>query len=260
MNNLVQHAETRRPSRAGFVLQPANVSEAMQMATMLAKSEMVPKSYKNKAEDILVAMMMGCELGLNPIQSLQNIAVINGRPCVWGDAMPALAQNHPAFGGIEESFDDAAMTATCIVWRKGGPKHTQKFGQADAHKAGLWGKTGPWQQYPKRMLQLRARGFALRDQFADALAGLVTREEAEDTPFEIDVTPYASALTARHESLPPPDYSAESFEANFKAWSDAIKSGKRTASQIISMVSTKGALSDEQRKRIMDLEVNHADS
>lgn len=165
------------------------------MATMLSHSEMVPKAYKNRAEDVLVAMMLGSELGLNPIQALMNIAVINGRPCVWGDALPALAQNHPAWGGMEESFDDATMTATCTVWRKNGPRYTQSFGKADAEKAGLWEKRGnngqptPWITYPKRMLQLRARGFALRNQFADALAGLITREEAADIPHEINITP-----------------------------------------------------------------------
>jgi hypothetical protein len=173
----------------GLVMRPANMGEAMEMATMLSRSEMVPKSYRSRAEDVLVAMMLGSELGLNPIQSLQNIAVINGRPAVWGDALPALAQNHPAWGGMEESFDDSTMTATCTVWRKNGPRHTQTFGVADAKHAGLWDKAGPWKAYPKRMLQLRARGFALRNQFADALAGLITREEAADMPHEIDITP-----------------------------------------------------------------------
>ena len=175
--------------RGGLVMRPQNITEAMNMATMLARSEMVPKPYRNRPEDVLVAMMLGSELGLNPIQALQNIAVINGRPCVWGDALPALAQNHPAWGGMEESFDDATMTATCTVWRKDGPRHSQSFGKADAEKAGLWGKQGPWQSYPKRMLALRARGFALRNQFADALAGLITREEADDMPREINITP-----------------------------------------------------------------------
>jgi len=247
MNDLV----IRNSSRAGFALQPANVTEAMQMATMLSRSEMVPKSYRGKAEEILVAMMMGCELGLNPIQSLQNIAVINGRPCVWGDAMPALAQNHPQFGGIEESFDDATMTASCTVWRRGGPKQTRTFSQADAKLAGLWGKAGPWQQYPKRMLQMRARGFALRDQFADALAGLVTREEAEDMPDEIDVSPRRTEF---------PSYPADTFDANFPAWADAITSGKRTAAQIIAMVSTKGVLSPDQIDRINALEAKNENS
>ena len=51
-----------------------------------------------------------------------------------------------------------------------------------AKKASLWTKPGPWQQYPDRMLQMRARGFALRDTFADVLRGLISREEAEDMP------------------------------------------------------------------------------
>jgi hypothetical protein len=83
---------------------------------------------------------------------------------------------------MEESFNDSAMTATCTVWRKNSVKHTQTFSKEDAQKAGLWGKSGPWTSYPKRMLAMRARGFALRSQFADALAGLITREEAEDMP------------------------------------------------------------------------------
>lgn len=183
--------------RTGFALQPSNMSEAMQMADMLSKSGMVPNHYRGKPQDTLVAMMMGHEIGLNPIQSLQNIAVINGKPSIYGDALAALVQNHPAFGGMEESFDEVKMVATCTVWRKGGTKHTQTFSQSDAVNAGLWGKAGPWKQYPKRMLAMRARGFALRSQFADALAGLITREEAEDLPPQTapDYTP-PTALAA----------------------------------------------------------------
>jgi len=173
--------------RDGFALQPASLKEAQELATMLGNSQMIPKQYQGKPADTLVAMMLGSELKLNPLQSLQNIAVINGRPALWGDSMQALVQNHHAFGGMTEAFNDATMTATCTVWRKGGEKHIAKFSKDDAQTAKLWGKQGPWTQYPKRMLQLRARGFALRDQFADALAGLISAEEAGDMP--IDITP-----------------------------------------------------------------------
>jgi hypothetical protein len=153
------------------------------MAEMLAGSQMVPKNYQGKPQDALVAMMMGSELGLNPIQSLANVAVINGKPAIYGDALLALVQNHPKFGGHEESFEESGMVATCTVWRKGdATKHTVTFSQADARKAGLWEKSGPWTQYPKRMLMWRARGYALRDKFADALGGLITVEEARDIP------------------------------------------------------------------------------
>ena len=173
--------------KTGFDLQPQNISEAMQLATMIANSHLAPSSFKGKPEDTLVAMMMGKELGLNPMQSIQNIAVINGRPSIWGDALLALVQNHPTFGSIEETFDDATMTAKCTVTRKGGKPHTSTFSQTDATTAGLWGKN-TWKGYPKRMLAMRARGFALRNQFADALLGLITAEEAQDMPVtEVEV-------------------------------------------------------------------------
>jgi hypothetical protein len=70
-----------------------------------------------------------------------------------------------------------------------------KFSVEDAKRAGLWGKQGPWSAYPKRMMQMRARGFALRDAFPDVLKGLITAEEAQDYPDEAkpkqarDITP-----------------------------------------------------------------------
>jgi hypothetical protein len=232
----------------GFALQPTNMEEAMKLAQMISGSEIVPKCYKGKPGDTLVAMMLGTELGLNPIQSLQNIAVINGRPSIYGDALLALMQNHPAFGGIDEAFDEATMTATCTVWRKGGNKHTQTFSKADAESAGLWGKAGPWTQYKKRMLQMRARGFAVRDQFSDALAGLITREEAEDMPqAEVDVTPRQLARPAIAH------YPDADFETNFPKWAGIIESGKKTPQQIIEIVSSKAVLTESQRTAILDL-------
>jgi len=237
----------------GFSLQPNTMDEAFRMAEMLSGSQMVPKHYQGKPQDTLVAMMMGSELGLNPIQSLQNIAVINGKPSIYGDAMLALVQNHPAFGGIQESFDEATQMATCVVWRKGGPKHTSTFSQADAKTAALWGKSGPWTQYPKRMMTFRARGFALRDQFADALAGLISREEAEDMP-ERDM-----GSAQRHEkpkeSRPELEYyPAESFGKNFEKWQTIVESGKKSAGDIVAMLESKAVLSDEQREQILALE------
>ena len=64
---------------------------------------------------------------------------------------------------------------------------------ADAKRAGLWGKSGPWTQYPDRMLLFRARGFALRDAFGDYLRGLRTVEEQGDI---IDVTPTRAEAAA----------------------------------------------------------------
>jgi len=244
---------------SGFSLSPQNLDEAMRMADMLSKSGMVPNQYQNRPQDTLVAMMMGSEIGLNPIQSLQNIAVINGKPSIYADALLALVQNHPKFGGHEEEFDDSSMTATCTVWRKGDDKkHTVTFSKADAELAMLWNKPGPWKQYPKRMLMWRARGYALRDKFADALGGLITAEEAQDIPVQDMGT--AQRVDRPQESSSPAleHYPADQFEANFPAWKDAIAAGKRTADQIIAMVSSKAELTEEQKTQIKNVEEGEA--
>ena len=171
--------------RAATGLALQTFDDAWRFWQMVAKTDFAPKDFKNKPESCMLAGQHGAELGLGPMQSLQCIAVINGRPTIWGDAALALVQSSPVCEFVSEAVDGDGeqMVATCIAKRRGYPAPSAvKFSVADAKKAGLWGKSGPWTQYPKRMLQLRARGFALRDAFPDVLKGLVTAEEAHDYP------------------------------------------------------------------------------
>jgi hypothetical protein len=152
---------------------------------MVAASDFAPKDFKGKPESCLLAIQHGSEVGLSPMQSLQSIAVINGRPTIWGDAALALVQASPVCEYVREytEGDGDNLTAVCEAKRRGYPAPTvSRFSMADAKRAGLAGKSGPWSAYPTRMLALRARGFALRNAFADALRGLITAEEAQDYP------------------------------------------------------------------------------
>ena len=163
----------------------ATFDDAFRFASMVAKSDFAPKDFKGKAESCLLAIQHGSEVGLSPMQSLQSIAVINGRPTIWGDAALALVQSSPVCEYVREYTEGEGdgLVAVCEAKRKGYPASTVvRFSMADAKRAGLAGKSGPWTQYPARMLTLRARGFALRNAFADALRGLITAEEAQDYP------------------------------------------------------------------------------
>ena len=180
-----------------FSLAPTSLKEAMEYAEIMAKSSIVPKDYQGKAADIFVAVQMGSEVGLKPLQSLTNIAVVNGRPALYGDALIALVQANPVFENITEYYDEKLKAAVCKVKRKNQSEHTVIFSEEDATKAGLLKKTGPWTQYPKRMLQMRARGFALRDKFADLLSGIISVEEAQDY-VPLDVTPKHSNEKLNH--------------------------------------------------------------
>ena len=167
------------------------MADAMKFGEMIANSDFAPKDFRGKPASCVLAIQAGAEIGLSPMQAMQSIAVVNGRPSIFGDAAMAVAKASPVCEHVTETIEGEGeqMVATCTAKRRGYPAPTvSRFTVADAKKAGLWGKSGPWSQYPRRMLQMRARGFALRDAFPDVLRGLVTAEEAQDYP-TVTVTP-----------------------------------------------------------------------
>ena len=214
------------PIKSG-ALAPTNMGEAIQFSEMLASSNMVPKNFQNKPADILVAVQWGSEVGLPPLAALNGIAVINGKPSMYGDAAMSLVVGHPAYGGHEEKLEgeEASCTIVRIVNGKEVPT-VRTFSVTDAKKANLMSKPGPWSQYPKRMLAMRARGFAIRDSFPDALKGVITYEEAADMPTEgsiKDITP-ANPLDATFapevEAIKPPELEEEEETRNWELVSE----------------------------------------
>jgi len=171
---------------------PRTFAEAMDYATIAAKSALVPKAYQGRPADILIAVQMGSGLGFGPVQSMMAIACINGRPSLYGDAALAVVRRSPECLGFAEVYNEERREWTATARRRGEPDPIiRKFSEAEAKQAGLLSKGGPWSLYPKRMLQMRARGFALRDAFADVLMGLTLAEEAQDIP--VDAAPTAQS-------------------------------------------------------------------
>ncbi len=168
--------------KQAFDLTPRSLDEVMKFAELMASSSIVPKEFIGKPGNILVAIQWGMELGLKPMQAMQNIAVINGRPSLWGDAVIALVRASPLCEYVNESLDNGM--AVCRVKRVGEAEQMRTFSAADAQRAGLSSKPGPWSQYPNRMMQMRARAFALRDVFPDVLRGMPIAEEVMDSPVE----------------------------------------------------------------------------
>lgn len=187
----VQKSRVTKPPIGGFLMEPQNLQEAMQLADMLANSNLVPKSYQGKPGDVLVACQWGSEIGLKPLQALQNIAVINNVPAVWGDALVALVRGSGLCEYIKQDWDADTKTAICSVKRRGEPEETRTFSEEDARLAGHLNKD-TYKKNLQRMLSIRARAFALRDVFADVLKGLKVAEEVEDYPVEKDITPETS--------------------------------------------------------------------
>lgn len=224
MNALVELKQQSRALSNG-ILNPANLHEALEMAGVLCKSNLIPKDFQGNPGNVLVAIQWGMELGLAPMQALQSIAVINGRPSLWGDAVIALCKSHPICEWIRESFDEEGA-AICIAKRRGDPEPVERrFSLDDAKKAQLTGKQGPWTQYPRRMLQMRARSWCLRDAFPDLLRGMAVAEEQQDRVVETTEQPASTepgtSATARLKSrlapqpvlpAPPPNMDTQTGE------------------------------------------------
>lgn len=202
-------------------------------ATAVANSGLAPKGIQTVAA-ISVAIQMGLEVGLTPMAALQNIAVINGRPSLWGDAQLAVARGTGELLEFSEWFEAGGKrlprnpstytddtVAVCRIRRRGYEATETGFSVADAKAANLWGKDGPWRQYPWRMLRMRARGFGLRDQFGDALRGLRSAEEAQDLPPE-PTTPAVRILT-EPQQLPAPATTEPEQAAETKAPTETAK-------------------------------------
>jgi hypothetical protein len=110
-------AQASRPT--GF-MDFSRLDVAIQASQMISKaSGFCPSAFLGKPEQILCAIQYGIEIGLSPMQALQSIAVINGKPSIYGDGLMALCQSFSECEDIKEEFDHKTMTATCVVKRKG---------------------------------------------------------------------------------------------------------------------------------------------
>lgn len=254
MNAPEQRTALAVQQQPAFDLSPRDFEQALKMADYMAKSEMVPKGYRGRPGDCLIAMQWGMEIGLKPLQALQSIAAINGKPNLYGDAGKALLLAH---GCIIEEDDTEIVKANgkarCKITRPGRPPVQRTFTLEDAKTAGLWGKEGPWRAYPHRQMAWRAFWFAARDAAADLLRGMGGFEEALDGPTEryMGAVEEVGAPPPARPELPP--YQADAFAKNLPAWTKLVADGKKTPGDLLAMLSTKATFSEEQKAQILSL-------
>ncbi len=217
------------PGGAIAALVPQSLEDAFRLSKALAASgDMIPKHFQGKPDMVMAAVIRGMEIGLAPMQALSNIAVINGRASIWGDALPALIQRagHTLDCILEGEGDNMRAVAT-LTRGDTGKEIVRTFSVAEAKKAGLWGKQGPWQAYPTRMLQMRARSFAVRDGAADAMMGLQVAEEVSDyakdvTPSDRPMSAFQTKVAAARGTLPPTEPAREEAAPEEPAPADVV--------------------------------------
>jgi hypothetical protein len=168
----------RRVALSADPFEPQSMEELYKFASLVSSTDFAPKDFRGKPDACFVAMVYGRNLGIGALQSIQNIAVINGRPSTYGTLYWAIVISHPEFEDCVEESDEKQATVT--LTRKGRTPKTATFSMQDAIKAGLDKKLDTWGKYPKALLLWRARHIVADFLFADALKGIAPREVVQD--------------------------------------------------------------------------------
>lgn len=180
-------------------LVPASVPEVFRLAESLATSKgFVPSQYIGQPNAIAACILTGAELGMGPMESLREIHVVQGRPTLSAGAMLARAIR----SGVRVEWVCSTSTEAVLRLSRDGSNYEQSWTLEMAKRAGLLGKTGPWQTYPDAMLRSRCISAAVRAFCPDAIGGggLYAPEEAESIPQRVEVVSTSPAAAIQAES------------------------------------------------------------
>lgn len=160
-------------------------SDNWRMATQLAKSTIIPKSYQNQPENVIVAIGMAQKLGLDPFTIMQNLNIINGKTSWSGSFCRTLIEKSNKYTNLQLIFVGEKGTDTYGCYMQGinketgelikGPEVNIKMARAEK-----WTSNTKWINMPELMLSYRATSFFARVYVPEALNGVQTTEEIED--------------------------------------------------------------------------------
>lgn len=167
------------------------IGPVSQLAEQVANTDFVPTALRGKPAAVAAAILFGRELEMPPMQALNQVHVIEGRPSLSAEHMRAMVL---AAGHIVRVSGDAGQATA--VGRRLLPDGTYDepvtvtWTLAQARYAGLvTEKRKNWLKYPRAMLKARATAELCRDLFPDITHGLDSVEEAEDADSEPTSTP-----------------------------------------------------------------------
>ncbi|WP_018682216.1 hypothetical protein [Actinokineospora enzanensis] len=179
-----------------------DLDAAFRLAKNLSTSALMPKDLRGKPSDVLVILLYGQELGLAPMQAIQGVYVVNGRPSLAGQTWLALARRA---GHRVEVMENTSQKATVKVTRGDtGEFHTETYTIEQAKRASLTGKD-TWRNHPERMLMWRAAGRACTFLCPEIALGFTDAEPEELAP----TRPTLAHVAAERADQPAPAPAAE---------------------------------------------------
>lgn len=161
------------------------LADELSICATLVKAKMLPEALKD-ASQVFAARQLCRELGLPAMSAIRNVCVVNGVPAIWGDLPLALVRRSGQLEYFREYLIDeqylelsvtnknlsaTVLAAVCEIQRKGYERKQFTFSIDQAKTANLLSKS-IWNLYMQRMLGMRVRGLALKNEFSDILMGV----------------------------------------------------------------------------------------
>lgn len=200
------------------------------------------------AEQALALMLVAQAEGQHPATITQDYDIIQGKATRKTHSVLARFQQ---MGGKVEWHELTDQVADATFSHKAGGVLRMTWTFEQAVKAKLTGKDN-WKNYPRAMLRARCIAEGIRAVYPAALGGMMVSEEAQDTVSGQQDQPVEARVIEERAELPL--YPVDDFKANLPKWGAVIESGRKTAADIIAMVSSKGTLTEEQKAQIFDFE------
>ena len=158
--------------------------ESYKLASVLAKSSLVPQQYQGKTEDCALAIDMAERMGVSPLMVMQSLYVVKGKPSWSGQACMSFIK--AKYGDAQPVYTGQRGTDTrgCfvrVIKPDGEVIEGTEVTIAMAKSEG-WMSNSKWKNMPEQMLAYRAAAFFARVYCPEILMGVSVEGEVEDMP------------------------------------------------------------------------------
>lgn len=170
----------------------ANFEDYQRMAKVFVNSNLVPANFKGDMGACLIALNMANRMGADPLQVMQSLYVVHGKPSFSSAFLIACFNQCGRYSAIryvyqgEKGTDEWGCKAVTTERATGEVIEGVTVTIAMAKAEGWYNKAGSkWKTMPELMMQYRAATFLIRTTAPEIALGFQTTEEVRDI---IDVT------------------------------------------------------------------------
>lgn len=156
------------------------------IATQYSKSDLVPEAYKDKPQNVIIALGMSQKTGFDPFTIMQNLSIVKGKASWSGSFCRTLIESTGLYRDIDlvevgKKGEDTWGYYLQAIKKSDGKVVKGATVDISMAKAEGWiAKNPKWKSMPELMLQYRATAFFARVYASSAINGIQTSEEIED--------------------------------------------------------------------------------